>query len=69
MEDHLTKSFGISGEVLFSVCEKLSFNKLKSQPQRVTLPDAPAPTARLLEQEYYFDENKIVELILNIFNK
>ena len=48
---------------------KLSFNKLKSQPKRLSLPDAPAPTARLLEQEYYFDENKIVELILNIFNK
>lgn len=44
---------GMAGEVIASVTERLPINTLKSSPIRVTLPDAPAPTARIMEKAYY----------------
>lgn len=47
------KTAGIAGEAIASVVEALPPQHLLSRPVRVTLPDAPAPTARNLEQVYY----------------
>jgi pyruvate dehydrogenase E1 component beta subunit len=60
------KNCGIAGEVIASVVEKLSLVDLKSSPQRVTLPDAPAPTSRELEKIYYPDLDKIINISRSI---
>lgn len=44
---------GMAGEVIASVVERVPADTLKKPPVRVTLPSAPAPTARVLEQAYY----------------
>jgi pyruvate dehydrogenase E1 component beta subunit len=63
------KTAGFAGEVLASVVENLSPKDLKDKPQRITLPDAPAPTSRVLEKIYYSDASQISEFITaNFFN-
>lgn len=47
------RNCGLAGEIIAAVCEALPVGALKSRPQRVTLPDAPAPTSSALEDLYY----------------
>jgi pyruvate dehydrogenase E1 component beta subunit len=47
------RTCGMAGEVLASVVERVPVGTLSAPPARVTLPDAPAPTSRVLEQIYY----------------
>jgi pyruvate dehydrogenase E1 component beta subunit len=47
------RTCGMSAEVLAVVAEKVPVSKLRAQPARITLPDAPAPTSRALEKIYY----------------
>lgn len=47
------RTAGMSGEVIASVLERLEPGALKCSPVRVTLPDAPVPTSRALEDIYY----------------
>ena len=47
------RTAGFSAEVIASVCEKIPPSQLRDAPVRITLPDAPAPTARSLEAMYY----------------
>lgn len=47
------RTCGLAGEIIASVCEGLPPGKMKSRPVRMTLPDAPAPTAKSLEDIYY----------------
>jgi pyruvate dehydrogenase E1 component beta subunit len=47
------RTAGFSAEVIASVVERLPGQSLKATPRRVTLPDAPAPTSRVLEKIYY----------------
>ncbi|MHB9111373.1 MAG: alpha-ketoacid dehydrogenase subunit beta [Thermoleophilia bacterium] len=44
---------GMAGEVIASVVERVPVGSLKKAPVRVTLPSAPAPTAKVLEEAYY----------------
>jgi len=44
---------GMAGEVIAQVCERIDPRALRAAPQRVTLPDAPAPTSKPLEAAYY----------------
>lgn len=44
---------GIAGEVIAQVAEGAAVGVMKKSPIRLTLPFAPAPTARILEQAYY----------------
>jgi len=55
---------GLAGEVIASVCESIEPTALKHKPIRVTLPDAPAPTSKPLEKNYYFDAQTIVQAVL-----
>ncbi len=55
------RSVGFSAEVISSVVERVPVDCLKKPPRRLTLPDAPAPTSRVLESEYYFTLKDIVE--------
>lgn len=54
------KTCGMAGEVIASVVEKLDPSFLKSTPQRITLPDCPAPTSSVLENVYYPSVEQIV---------
>jgi len=53
-------SAGFSAEIMASVVEKLPVNALKNSPVRVALPNAPAPTSRILEKEYFFTAETVV---------
>lgn len=52
---------GLAGEVLASVFEKVPVNTLRATPKRITIPDAPAPTSRFLEDQYYPDTDIIIK--------
>jgi pyruvate dehydrogenase E1 component beta subunit len=52
---------GMAAEVIASAVEGVEPGKLKKGPARITLPDAPAPTSKPLEQAYYFQVKDIVQ--------
>jgi acetoin:2,6-dichlorophenolindophenol oxidoreductase subunit beta len=51
--DSGTKTAGFSAEIITCVCEEIGPNVLRRAPKRITLPDSPAPTSRVLENKYY----------------
>jgi len=61
-------SAGFSAEVLASVVERLPVNLLRSSPIRVALPNASAPTSRVLEQAYYTSIRDVVDAIKKMFD-
>jgi pyruvate/2-oxoglutarate/acetoin dehydrogenase E1 component len=62
------RTCGMSSEVIASVCEKLDPSLLKKPPVRITIPDAPAPTSRFLEDKYYIKVQQIVEVCKGLLN-
>jgi len=54
------ESAGFSAEIMASVVERLPVNALKNSPVRIALPNAPAPTSRILEKEYFFTAETVV---------
>ncbi len=54
------RTCGMAGEVIARASEALSPNCWRAAPQRLTLPDAPAPTSRALEKIYYTETSHIV---------
>jgi acetoin:2,6-dichlorophenolindophenol oxidoreductase subunit beta len=60
------RNCGFAGELIASVIEKLNPALLKCAPTRITLPDAPAPTSKVLEKLYYPTAKNIVEHISNL---
>jgi pyruvate dehydrogenase E1 component beta subunit len=64
-----TKTSSFSAEIVSSVVERIPYNTMESQPARIALPDAPAPTSRVLESDYYFTDEDIVIAVKNILNK
>ena len=61
-------SAGFSAEVLASVVERLPVNLLRSSPIRVALPNASAPSSRVLEQAYYTSIRDVVDAIKKMFD-
>jgi len=57
------KTCGIAGEVISRIVEKISPKYFKSKPLRISLPDCPAPTSKILEELYYPNKLEISELI------
>lgn len=57
---------GVAGEVIASITERIEPTSLLSRPVRLTLTDAPAPTSKPLESEYYLSEEKIKNSILDM---
>jgi pyruvate dehydrogenase E1 component beta subunit len=55
-------SCGVAGEVMASVVEKIPIGSLKKPPRRLTLPPAPAPASRALENKYYPTVDMVVNL-------
>ena len=60
-------SCGFSAELLSRVVESLDINCLTIPPIRIALPDAPAPTANILEKEYYTSVEDIVINVRKLF--
>ncbi len=52
---------GMAGETIASIVERCPINTLKKKPVRITLPDSPAPTSKVLEEAYY----PSVQLLVN----
>jgi pyruvate dehydrogenase E1 component beta subunit len=59
---------GIAGEVIAQVAERVPASALKKSPVRLTLPFAPAPTARILEQAYYPTVDSVVERVKKLMD-
>lgn len=57
------RNAGWAGEVIASVAEALDPRQLKDSPRRITLPNAPAPTSRVLEDDYYIDAGRIAAAV------
>ena len=57
------RTAGMSAEVIATVMEQVGVGVLDSSPIRVTLPDAPAPSSKFLEDIYYPDANDIVDIV------
>lgn len=60
------KNCGMAGEVIASVIEHIDTYHFKSSPQRITLPDTPAPTSSKLENIYYPNLDKIINMVHSI---
>ena len=61
-------SSGFSAEILSKTIEKLPLDCLLNPPKRLALPDAPAPTSRVLEESYYTSVEDVVNQTLKIIN-
>lgn len=57
------RSCGLAGEIIASVMESVDHRKIKQKPARLTLPDAPAPTSKPLEESYYTTRDQIVQVL------
>ncbi len=60
---------GFSSEVLAVLAESLPVGTLRSAPQRLTLPAAPAPTSRVLEADYYPTSEEVAHAASRIINE
>jgi pyruvate/2-oxoglutarate/acetoin dehydrogenase E1 component len=60
------RTCGMSSEVIASVFESLSPANFKSAPKRITLPNAPAPSSKVLQNIYYPNSNFVVEAARSI---
>lgn len=57
---------GVAGEIIAGITERIHPSSLLSRPVRLTLTDAPAPTSKQLENEYYISQEKIISTIKGI---
>jgi acetoin:2,6-dichlorophenolindophenol oxidoreductase subunit beta len=67
--DSGTLSGGFSGEIIAKVIERLPVGCLKAPPLRMALPDAPAPTSRILEANYYLSADDVVSAVRKILQR
>jgi pyruvate/2-oxoglutarate/acetoin dehydrogenase E1 component len=58
---------GVAGEIIAKVMENTDITKLKANPQRITLPEAPAPTSKVLEDIYYIKTEDVVNAVHKLF--
>lgn len=61
------RTAGFAGEVIAAVCERIETGKLIAPPKRVTLPSAPAPTSRVLEDIYYPTAHTVAAEVSQLF--
>jgi len=65
--DGVWKTGGWGAEILALIAESNILKELKSPMMRVSLPDAPAPASKILEQQYYRTANDIVQAVQRMF--
>ena len=59
-------SGGFSAEIIAKIVERVPVDCLNNSPVRVALPDAPAPSSRVLEKNYYTSNKDIVKAVKKI---
>ncbi len=57
------RTCGFAGELIATVSEHLAPSDWRAAPQRITLPDAPAPTSKPLEDTYYPSADMVVATV------
>lgn len=57
------RTCGFAGELIATACEALAPQDWRAAPQRITLPDAPAPTSKPLEAAYYPTAATVVDRV------
>ena len=62
------KTCGVAGEAISSVMEQLSPTEMRASPVRLTLPDSPAPTSKVLEKIYYTSVEDVVASAKKLFS-
>jgi acetoin:2,6-dichlorophenolindophenol oxidoreductase subunit beta len=62
-------SSGFSAELVAKVVENINTKCLICPPLRIALPDAPAPTATILEKKYYTSVDEIIKKVKNLVLK
>ena len=62
-------SGGFSAEIITKVVERLPVDCLNNPPVRIALPDAPAPTSRVLEGAYYTSTRDVINVVRKIIKK
>lgn len=62
------RTCGLSAEVIALASEGLPPSVFRSAPARITLPDAPAPTSRVLEEAYYPTTDRITSVALGLLD-
>jgi len=62
-------SSGFSAEIIAKVVERIPIDCLLRPPKRIALPDAPAPTSRVLEDAYYLSVDDVVSAAKNTLGK
>ena len=60
------RTCGMGGEVIASVVERLTDAGRSAAVARLCLPDAPAPTSRALEEQYYTTSDHVVRRALEL---
>lgn len=58
---------GLAAEIIAKVMENIDVTKMKASPQRITLPEAPAPTSKVLEDIYYIKTEDVVNAVQKLF--
>ena len=66
--DSGTLTAGFSAEIIAKVVENIPNDCLLNKPKRLALPDAPAPTSRVLEKDYYLDSKDIVNEVKEVLD-
>jgi pyruvate/2-oxoglutarate/acetoin dehydrogenase E1 component len=66
--DSGTLTAGFSAEIISKVVENISTDCLMNPPKRIALPDAPAPTSRVLEKNYYLYKEDVANAVKSILN-
>jgi acetoin:2,6-dichlorophenolindophenol oxidoreductase subunit beta len=57
------RTCGLAGEILAVTVEALPASVWRAAPKRLTLPDAPAPSARSLERTYYLQPMDVINQV------
>lgn len=60
------RTAGMAAEVIACVVESIGTDMLHRSPIRVTLPDAPAPTSKVLENTYYPDIEEVTGVVRSL---
>ena len=60
------RTAGMAAEVIACVVESIGTDMLHRSPVRVTLPDAPAPTSKVLENTYYPDIEEVTGVVRSL---
>lgn len=60
---------GLASEYVSAVSECLPLTTWRARPRRITLPDAPAPTSKPLEEQYYFGRADVAEAVHHLLNE